>query len=96
MGGFEGGDDDGGVGRDGQVAGGDADAPAAGAPFGVFVVGQGAGRHGEDRAAGEVALLDEAFENMGFPGAGGRVHDRVPSRLQGAHGLSLPGVRQHK
>ncbi len=36
----------------GQVAGGDADAPALAAPLGELVVGQGAGRHGVDRLAG--------------------------------------------
>ncbi len=39
--GFEGGDEDGGTGVLGKIAGGDADVPAAALPLGPFVVGEG-------------------------------------------------------
>ena len=96
LGGLEGGDDGRGVEVDGEVAGADADAPAAGAPLGEFVVGEGAGGHGEDGAAGEVVLLDETFEDVGFARAGGGVDDHIPAGSQRVHGVSLPGIGQHE
>ena len=90
--GFEGGDDEGGGGVDGDVAGDDADAPAAGAPFGVFVVGEGARWDGEEGAAGEIGLLGPALEDVGFAGAGGGVDDDVAAGFEGADGRSLPAV----
>ncbi len=90
--GFEGGDDEGGAGVDGDVASDDTDAPAAGAPFGVFIVGEGAGGDGEEGAAGEVGLLGPAFEHVGFAGAGGRVDDDVAAGFESADGGGLPAV----
>ena len=92
--GLEGGDDDGGGGVDGEVAGDDADAPIAGAPLGEFVVGEGAGGDGEDGAAGEVVLFDEALEDVSFAGAGGSVEDDVATVIKGMDGLGLPAVGQ--
>jgi hypothetical protein len=90
--GFEGGDDERGRGVDGDVAGDDAHAPAAGAPFGVFVVGEGAGGDGEQRAAGEIRLLGPALEDVGFAGAGGCVDHNVAAGLEGTDRLGLPAV----
>jgi len=89
--GFEGGDDDGGVEVVGDVAGGDADVPAGGAPFVEFVVGEGAGGDGEDGVAA-AALLHEELEDEGFAGAGGSVDDDIPPRLEMTHRLLLPEV----
>ena len=41
----------------GQIAGGDADIPAAGAPLGQFVIGQGAGGNGVNGLAPVFALI---------------------------------------
>ena len=75
-----------------QVAGGDADVPAARAPFGEFVVGQRAGRHGVDGLAAVLALVGPELEDQRLARAGGRLHDDVLALAQGGHGLLLPEV----
>ena len=75
-----------------QVAGGDADIPAAGAPFGELVVGQRAGGHGVDGLPAILALVGPELEDQRLAGAGGRLHDHVLALAQGADGLLLPEV----
>ena len=94
MHGFQGSDDDRGIGIDGEVAGDDTNAPIAGAPFGEFVVGEGAGRDGENGAAGEVVLFDPAFEHVGFAGSGGGIEHDVAAVVERMDGLRLPTVGQ--
>ena len=90
--GLEGGDDEGGVGVVGEVAGGDADAPPLAGPLGEFVVGEGAGGDGVDDLAGSAALLEELLEDEGLARAGGGLDDDVVAGGEGADGLGLPGV----
>jgi hypothetical protein len=81
---------------DGDVARNNTHAPTAGAPFGVFVVGERAGGDGEKGAAGKVGLLDPALENVGFSGPSGCVDHDIAAGIKGADGISLPAVRQDK
>ena len=76
----------------GQVARGDADIPAAGAPFGELVVGQRAGGHGVDGLAAVLALVGPELEDQRLPGPGGRLDDDVLPFAQGGDGLLLPEV----
>jgi hypothetical protein len=94
--GFERGDDDRGVGIHAKVAGHDADVPVAGAPLGEFVVGEGAGGNGEERAAGEIGLLGPALEDVGLARARGRVDDHVLPFAERGQREGLPPVRQHQ
>jgi hypothetical protein len=94
--GLEGGDNERGGGVNGDVAGDDAHAPTPGTPFGVFVVSEGAGGDGEERAAGEIRLLSPALEDVGFAGAGGSVDHDVAASLKGTDRLGLPAVGEDK
>ena len=76
-----------------QVAGGDADVPAARPPLGQLVIGQGAGWHGVNRLARISALVGPQLENEGFAGPGCRVNDDIPAGPQMLHRLLLPQVR---
>ena len=79
------------VGINGQIAGRDAHIPATGAPFSELVVGEGAGGNSEDRLPLERGI--EQLENVGLARAGRRLHNDIPSALQGAHRLLLPEIR---
>ena len=92
---LEGGDEDGCGKVVGEVAGGDADVPFPGAPFGEFVVGEGAGGDGVDGLAAIAAEVGPEFEDQGFAGAGGRVDDDVLAGAEGGDGLLLPEVGDH-
>ena len=76
-----------------EVAGRDADLPAARAPLGELVVGQRAGRDSVNGLAVFFPLVRPQFEDEGFAGASGRVHDDILSLAQGGDGLLLPDVR---
>ena len=76
----------------GQVAGGDADIPAARPPLGQLVVGQGPRRHGVDCLPARPALVGPDLENEGLARARRCLHDDVPALAQGADGLLLPEV----
>ena len=75
-----------------QVAGGDADIPAARAPFGQFVIGQGAGGDGVNGLAAVFSLIGPKLENQGLARAGRGLDDDVPALAQGGDGLLLPEV----
>ena len=66
-----------------QVARGDADVPAARAPFGELVVGQRAGRHGVDGLPAILALVGPELEDQRLARAGGRLDDHVLALAQG-------------
>ena len=87
---FERGDDDLGIEVQGEIAGRDADIPAAGAPFGELVVRECAGRDGEDGLAFERGI--EQLENVSLARAGGRLDNHVLARLQSAHRFLLPEI----
>ena len=90
--GFERGDEDGGVEIFGEVAGGDADIPAASAPFGEFVIGEGAGGDGVDGLAAIFAAVGPKLEDQGLARAGGGLDDDVLAGTQRGDGLLLPEV----
>ena len=90
--GFQRGDDDRGGEVVGEVAGGDADVPAAGAPLGELVVGEGAGGDRVDGLAAVLAVVRPEFEDKGLSGPGGGVHDDVLAGAKGRDGLMLPEV----
>src|SRR5437870_7618752 len=56
-----------------EITSSDSDIPAAGAPLGKFVIGQGAGRDRVDRLAAIFALIRPELENQSFTGARGRL-----------------------
>ena len=89
---FERGDEDGGLEIFREVAGGDADVPAAGAPFGEFVVGERARRDGVNGLAAIFSLLRPEFEDEGFARASRGVDDDITTRAQRGDGLLLPEV----
>jgi hypothetical protein len=91
--GLESGYKDGGGKIFGEVAGGDADIPAAGAPFGEFVISEGAGGDGVDGLAAIFAGVGPEFKNQSFAGAGGGLDDDVFALAEGGDGLLLPKVR---
>lgn len=91
--GFEGGDDDGGIGTERAVAGDEADRPAEGFPFEQFIVGEGAGGNGVDGAAVEAAIHEE-FKDIGFAGTGGGIDDDIASPGEVAEGGLLPDIGQ--
>ena len=90
---FEGGDEDGGVEIFGEVAGGDADVPAASAPLGEFVIGEGAGGDGVNRLAAIFAAVGPKLEDERLARAGGGLHDDILAGTQRGDGLLLPKVR---
>ena len=75
-----------------QVARGDADVPAARAPFGELVVGQRAGRHRVDGLPAILALVGPELEDQRLARPGRRLDDHVLALAQGADGLLLPEV----
>jgi hypothetical protein len=89
---FEGGDEEGCVEVMGEVAGGDADVPAAGLPFGEFIVGECAGGDGVDGLVWVAALFAPEFEDERFTGAGGSLDDDIEAVAEGGDGLLLPEV----
>jgi hypothetical protein len=90
--GFEGGDDDWGVEVFREVTGGDADVPALVAPFGEFIIGEGAGGNRVDDLLLGPALFGPEFEDEGFTAAGGGLDDDVVALAEGGDGLLLPEV----
>ena len=88
--GFQGGDDHAGVGAQVHVARADAHVPTGGAPLGVLVVGQRAGRHREHGLPLERGV--QQLEDVRFTCAGGGVDNHVAPGAQGADCLLLPQV----
>ena len=88
--GLQGSDDHARVGPQVHVACANAHVPASGAPFGIFVVGQRAGRHREHGLSFERGI--KQLEDVCLTRAGGSVDDHVASGAQGADGLLLPQV----
>ena len=76
-----------------KVAGGDADIPAAGAPFRQFVIGERAGGNGVDGLAAVFAAVGPKLKNQGLARAGGSLDDDVLAFAQSGDGLLLPEVR---
>ncbi len=83
-------DDDPGVEIQREIARGDADIPAARAPFREFVVRERARRNGENRLAFEGGI--KQFENVGLARAGRGLDDHILARPQSAHRLLLPEI----
>ena len=75
-----------------EIAGGDADVPAARAPLGELVVGERARGHGVDGLAAILPAVGPQFEDERLAGAGRRLHDDVLAFAQGRHGFLLPQV----
>ena len=75
-----------------QIAGGDANVPAARAPFRQFVIGQGAGGNGIDGLAAIFALLGPKLKNQGLARAGRGLDDDVFAPAQSGDGLLLPEI----
>ena len=73
-----------------EIAGGDADIPAALAPLGELVVCKRASRHGEYSLPFQLRL--ERLEDVGFSRAGRRMHDDILPGAQRLHGFLLPEV----
>ncbi len=92
--GLEGGDEDGRAGVFRDVAGGDPDVPAAAAPFGPFVVGEGAGGNRVDSlaTASGGSRVDVEFEDAGFARPGGGVNENVVTGGERADGPLLPEI----
>ena len=90
--GFEGGDEDGGAEIFGEIAGGDADIPAARAPFGELVIGEGARWDGVDGLTTIFTGFGPKFEDERLARAGGSLHDDVLAGAQRGDGLLLPEV----
>ena len=89
---FERGDEDRRVEIFGEIAGSDADVPAARAPFGELVIRQRASRHGVDRLAVILPLVRPQFEDQRLAGAGRGLHHDVFALAQRGHGLLLPEI----
>ncbi len=83
-------DDDAGIEPEREIAGGDADIPAALAPLGELVICERAGRHGEDGLPFQLRL--EHLEDVGFSRARRRVHDDILPGAERLHGFLLPEV----
>ena len=75
-----------------QVAGGDADIPAARAPFGELVIGQRAGRDRVNRLAVFFPLIRPQLEDECLAGARRGMNDHVIALTQRGDGLLLPEV----
>lgn len=75
-----------------EITGGDADVPAARAPFGELVIGEGARGHGVNRLAAIFPLVRPQLEDERLAGAGGRLHHHVAPVAQGRDRLLLPEV----
>ena len=90
---FERGDEDGRAQIFREVARGDAYVPTTRAPFGEFVVGQGAGGDGVNGLAAILGLVGPELENERLARARGGLHHDILARTQRANGLLLPKVR---
>ena len=88
---FEGRDQDPGVEIQRQIAGRNANVPAARAPFRQLVVRQGPCRHGKNRLPFQRWV--EQFENEGLARAGRRLDDDVLPITERADGILLPEIR---
>ena len=75
-----------------QVARGNADIPAAGAPLGQLVIGQRAGWHSVDGLAAVLALVGPELEDQRLARPGRGLDDDVLALAQGGDGLLLPEV----
>ena len=75
---------------DRQVAGGNADIPAAGAPFRQFVVRESARRDGENRLPFQRRI--KQLEDVSLARTGGRLDDDVFPIAKRAHGVLLPEI----
>ena len=78
-----------------EVAGGDADIPAARAPFGEFVVRQGASWHRVNRLTVVFSVVRPQLENERLARARRRLHHDVLALAQRGDRLLLPEVGHH-
>ena len=90
---FERGDDYGRTEIFSQVAGGDADIPAARTPFSEFVVRECAGGNGVNSLTAIFALLGPQLKDECLAGAGRGLDDHVLAGTQSRYCLLLPKVR---
>ena len=77
-----------------QIAGRDADIPAARAPFREFVIGQRARRHRENGLPFQRRI--KQLEDVGLPRTGRRLDDDVFPIAQRPDGLLLPEIGDHQ
>ena len=75
-----------------KVTRGDTNIPAARAPLGELVVGQGASRHGVNGLTGVSALIRPKLKNERFACAGCRVNDDIVAGSQVLNRLLLPQI----
>ena len=77
----------------GQIAGSNANIPAAAAPFGQLIIGQGPGRHRVDRLPTVFAEIRPQLENQRLARTSRGLNHNVFAVPKRRHSLLLPEVR---